>query len=84
MDSWLYFLGKRIDLANKLRTETDHRVQFDAIPYDGVAPIKSAIKSYNDFSLLLNEVEEWDRRETWGVTAEYVLRPIKQLDFRER
>jgi hypothetical protein len=80
--SWLHFLGKRIDLADKLRTEADERIQFDSIPYDGVAPVKGAIKSYDDFSLLLAKVEEWDRRETEGLMAEYLLHPIKQLDFK--
>ncbi len=82
IDSWLQFLENRFDIASGIRRGEKEGAHIEALPYDGIKSIKNWIKSYSDFSKVIDKVDEWDERvDTLISDPLKLLTPLKELDF---
>jgi len=82
LNSWINFIQKRYELAKERQALKQIESNIEVIPYNGIKYIKNTIKSYSDFKEIMLKVIEWDEDETWLIDSNYLLRPLKSLDFK--
>ena len=75
MEELIAFIDYRLQASKKHKKRTE----FEAIPYDGIKHLKSAIQSFEDYRKFLNKVLEWHNIYSEGIEhydVQKILKPI--------
>ncbi len=75
VEELIAFIDYRLQASKKHKKRTE----FEAIPYDGIKHLKSAIQSFEDYKKFLNKVLEWHNIYSEGIEhydVQKILKPI--------